>query len=390
MPWETTNVMEARIRLVVAYMARQVTMTSLCLLYGVSRKTGYKWVAEFLDKGLAGLGDRSRAPGRGRHWTTPATAALIIQVRKAHPRWGARKILGFLRLHHRGRRLPSATAAHEILRQAGLIKARRRRARWREHGGRRAGATRPNQLWTIDFKGQFRTKDGRYCYPLTVVDAYSRYILGCIALPAPTFEATWAAFEKLFIRYGLPDAIHSDNGEPFASQSAGGLSRLSVRFLRLGIRIQRSRPGHPQDNGSHERMHLTLKQETTRPPEADLTSQQARFDAFCAEFNHERPHQALGQIPPARLYKPSRRLYVAKPAHLLYPRTFLVRRVTGRGTIKWQGHLVFLSETLIGQSVGLYLDNGAWHVYFGTALLGRVNEKRWRIEPTTLMKKEKA
>lgn len=390
MPWETTNVIEARIRLVVAYVSRQVTMVSLCLRYGVSRKTAYKWVKQYLDLGVPGLSDRSRAPVSGRHWTRQSTVDLIIQMRRAHPRWGPRKIVSRLAQLHPKRRLPSATTAHDILKRAGLVRKRRTRARWRATEGRCVEVTRANALWTIDFKGQFRMLNGQYCYPLTVVDAYSRKILGCIALPDPTFNATWSAFEKLFLIYGLPDAIHSDNGEPFASRSVGSLSRLSVRFIRLGIRIERSRPGRPQDNGSHERMHRTLKDETTKPPEANLRAQQIRFDAFVTEFNDERPHEAHGQRQPSRFYRPSRRAYHAAAAPIQYPAAFLTRRLTVRGNIKWKGSLIFLSEVLVGERVGLAFEDNQWLVYFGPVLLGRIDERRRKLTPTKLMKQDKA
>jgi len=390
MPWETTSVVEAKIRLVLAYLAHQVTMTKLCLVHGVSRKSGYKWVKEYLKKGLAGLGNRSRAPKSGKHWTRQATRELIVQMRLEHPRWGAPKIVARLKQLHPRRRWPSPTTAHDILRSAGLIKTPRRRDRWRENGGRSVEVTRPNALWTVDFKGQFRTGDGIYCYPLTVVDAHSRYLLACVALGSPNYEATWAVFEKLFIQYGLPTAIHSDNGEPFASQSIGGLSRLAVRFLRLGIRVERSRPGHPQDNAGHERMHRTLKDYATHPPAANLAEQQILLDAFRDEYNNVRPHEALGQKQPCRLYRPSPRPYPTLPPEIEYPESFVVRRVHNRGYIKWQGRRFFLSQLLIGERVALVNENDSWLIYFSSVLLGRVDQRRWKIAPTKLMKQTSA
>lgn len=379
MPWETTNVIEARIRLVMAYLARAATMTKLCLLHRVSRKSGYKWVNEYRQHGLSGLGNRPRTPKSGKHWTGSAARDLIVQMRREHRSWSAAKIVARLQQLHPRRRFPSPTTAHKILRQAKLITPPRQRSRWREQGGRSVEVTRANALWTIDFKGQFRTRDGRWCYPLTVVDACSRYVLACVALASPTFEATWAEFEKLFRQYGLPDAIHSDNGEPFASRSVGGLSRLAVRFIRLGIRVQRSRPGHPQDNGSHERMHRTLKEEATRPPAANLAEQQIRFDRFRKEFNEERPHEAHGQLQPRRFYRPSKKAYRADPPHIEYPESFVVRRVCSRGNIKWKASLIFVSEVLVGERVGLSREDGSWHIYFSSILLGRLDERRAKV-----------
>ena len=390
MPWETTNVIEARLRLVMAYLARVATMTKLCRLHRVSRKSGYKWVNAYRQDGLSGLGDRPRAPKSGKHWTGSVARDLVVQMRREHPSWSAAKIVARLKQLHPRRRFPSATTAHKILRHAKLITPRRQRSRWREQHGRSVEVTRPNALWTIDFKGQFRTRDGRWCYPLTVVDAYSRVVLGCAALAWPTFQATWAEFEKLFRRYGLPDAIHSDNGEPFASRSVGGLSRLAVHFIRLGIRVQRSRPGHPQDNGSHERMHRTLKEEATKPPAPNLAAQQIRFDRFRKEFNEERPHEAHGQLQPKRFYRPSKKPYRAGPPHIQYPEPFVIRRVCSRGNIKWKASLIFLSEVLVGERVGLLQKHGSWHVYFSTILLGRLDQRRAKVMQIKQAKELKA
>ena len=390
MPWETTNVIEARIRLVMAYLARVATMTKLCLLHRVSRKSGYKWVNEYRQHGLAGLGNRSKAPKSGRHWTRSAARELIVQMRREHRSWSAAKIVARLKQLHPRRRFPSPTTAHTILRQAELITPRRQRSRWREQEGRSVEVTRPNALWTIDFKGQFRTRDQRWCYPLTVVDAYSRVLLACVALTSPTFEATWAEFEKLFRQYGLPDAIHSDNGEPFASRSVGGLSRLAVRFIRLGIRVERNRPGHPQDNGSHERMHRTLKEEATKPPAANCAAQQIHFDRFRKEFNEERPHEAHGQLQPNRFYRSSKKAYRPDPPHIEYPEPFVVRRVCSRGNIKWKASLIFVSEVLAGERVGLSCEHDSWHVYFSSILLGRVDERRGKVMQIKQTKQIKA
>jgi hypothetical protein len=238
----------------------------------------------------------------------------------------------------------------------------------------------PNQLWTADFKGQFRMGDSLYCYPLTVADSYSRYLLGCQALWSTEREPTQKIFERLFCQYGLPEAILTDNGTPFASSSLRRLSRLSVWWIRLGIRPLTIEPASPQQNGRHERMHWTLKQQTASPPAANRKAQQRAFDRFRAEYNHQRPHEALGQAPPARHYRPSPRPYPDLLPELEYPGHFEIRRVGSSGCISWQGHFLHLTETLAKEYVGLEeIDDAIWSIFFGPILLGRLNEKTGQL-----------
>lgn len=389
MPWETTSVFEERVRLVLTYLARQATMTVLSLRHAVSRKTGYKWVKAYRSKGLAGLGDASRKPRRGSHWTSSSTQELIIAMRRQHPRWGAGKIIARLRQLRPHRKWPAPSSAHGILKRAGLVKPHRRRTHWPKGASRSPAATRSNEIWTTDFKGQFRTENGLYCYPLTVADVFSRYLLASVALLSVRFEVAWPAFQKLFRMYGLPDAIHHDNGEPFSSTaSIGGLSRLMIKFIRLGIRVERSRPGRPQDNGKHERMHRTLKDEATKPPGKNCAAQQLKLDAFQQEYNHERPHEALGQKQPARVYRPSRRPFPAVLPEIAYPTSFIIRRVRSGGDIRWMGRRLFTSEALIGERVGIVNDKGVSLMYFGPQLLGYINQKRWKVLPTRAMQQQ--
>jgi putative transposase len=386
MPWETTNVIEQRIQLIVEYLAKVATMVDLCARYGVSRKTAYKWVEKYRKKGLAGTADGSRKPRGGRHWMKAAVREQIVQMRREHPRWGAPKILDRLRKLHPRRSWPAASTAHDALRAEGLVKKRKRGPR-RENGGSKCvEPKRANEIWAVDFKGQFRTGDGKYCYPLTMSDGYSRYLLTCEGLSSTEFASSWVVFEAALREYGLPDAIHSDNGEPFASKSLGGLSRLSVRLIRLGIRIERSRPGHPQDNGRHERMHRTLKDETTHPVGTNMMEQQEQFDAFRAEYNLERPHQALAGRTPGALYRRSLRPYPDVLPEIAYPSSFTIRRVRSCGDIRWRGRRLFVSEVLVGERLGLVKDEQAWLVYFGPVLLGRIDERKRRIVPTDTMR----
>jgi putative transposase len=324
MPWKATSVVDQRTSFVLAYLKRvcsgETTMSALCAEHGVSRKTGYKLVARQQENGWPGLQDRSRAPHSGKHWEDPETISTVLDVRTAFPAWGARKIVAYLRDTDPDQQWPVASVAHEWIKRAGMIEPHRRARRF-SHPGRPPAVPieQPNQQWSTDFKGHFRTKDGRYCYPLTVADSFSRFIIGCQALPSPSFELTWPVFEKLFREYGLPDAILSDNGTPFSSNSVRRLSRLSVRWIRLGIEPRLIQPGKPQQNGRLERMHRTLKQEACAQPSANLRRQQIQFASFIDRFNHVRPHEALGQQPPVRSYTRSSREYPRQLPPIEYP-----------------------------------------------------------------------
>jgi transposase InsO family protein len=357
-------------------------MTELCEKHGISRKTGYKWAERFGREGVEGLKDRSRAPKHSPRQTAPLVAERLLELRRQHPTWGPRKLLAWLEKHEPGPSWPRASTIGGLLKRAGLVEpCRRRGSRARSVAVARTEASRPNEVWTIDFKGQFRTGDGRLCYPLTVVDGFSRFILGIQSLPSVAAAGVWPVFEQAFREYGLPLVIRTDNGSPFASSSAlGGLSSLSVRWLKLGIVAERIEPGHPEQNGRHERMHRTLKAETTRPPAADSTSQQALFDRFRQEYNEQRPHEALGQRPPSELYQSSSRPYPERLAQPEYPGHYEVRSVHPGGEIKWQGRYLFLSEALGGQRVGLEeYEDGLWAVYFGGLRLARFDQRERKL-----------
>lgn len=350
-------------------------MTQLCRDFGVSRKTGYKWVERFFESGAPGLADLSRAPVRRPHALDDTLAEAIVELRKKHPTWGPKKLLAYLSRKHPKREWPAQSTIGALLKRRGLVEPRRRRSRTPRSTHPLAAATEPNVVWCVDFKGKFRV--GRqYCHPLTISDAHSRFLLECKKTEGERTEPVKAVFEQAFEEYGLPLRIRSDNGSPFASRAVGGLSRLSIWWIKLGILPERIEPGHPEQNGSHERMHRTLKLETASPPESTLDAQQAAFDGFRYTYNHERPHEALGQRTPASIYTVSPRpmpSYVGEPE---YPEEFDVRRVTPKGIIKLKSNAIPLSSLLAGEVVGVEeIDDGKWQLWFGPVYLGVVIEE---------------
>ena len=372
MPWSETTPVRERAKLVAEFSEGFYSMTELAELYGISRKTGYKWVERFEREVPEALKDRSRAPKSSPTRTEAEIVEELLAMRRRHPTWGPKKLIAWLWDHRRDRSWPAPSTAGEILKREGLVRARP----WRrplEHPGRSLyRALDPNDLWTADFKGQFRTGDTRYCYPLTVADSVSRYLLGCDALRSCGTQTSRKRFERLFREYGLPRAIRTDNGAPFASVAIGRLSTLSVWWIRLGIKPVLIEPAHPEQNASHERMHRTLKQETARPPQATLSAQQRRFDRFRREYNEQRPHESMGQKPPATFYQHSPRPYPPKLPPMEYPGHFEIRRVGSNGCISWNGQWLHLTQALRDQDVGLEeINDGVWSVSFGPMLLGR-------------------
>ena len=382
MPWLETVPVEQRERFVRDVRMSVYPLTELCTRYGISRKTGYKWLARFEDGGRQALRDRSRAPHRCPHRIAPETASLICAVRRAHPSWGPEKILDWIRPRYPAFSRPAISTAGDLLARCGLVKKRRRRRRYVHPGVVLPRTTAPNDLWTTDFKGHFRTRDGLYCYPLTVADQHTRYLLACHALPSTKGLGVRPVFERLFREYGLPLAIRTDNGVPFATSGLHGLSQLNVWWLRLGIQHQRIWPARPQQNGAHERMHKTLKYEATRPPRAHRAAQHRAFQHFRRLFNDERPHQALGGRPPATLYQSSSRPFPARLPPIEYPGHFAVKRVTSAGTIFFprRRKLLFLAKALQHLPVGLEeVADGVWSIHFAHVRLGHVDERDYVI-----------
>jgi putative transposase len=382
MPWRERSPMDERVQFVSDYLRQLWRMTQLCHRYGISRKTAYKWVARYEREGASGLESRSSRPGCSPHATAPREVAAIVAMRKQHPSWGGKKIVAVLSERHPTWELPAISTANDILKRHHLVPPRRRRRALGHPGYQPAAITTPNLVWTADFKGQFRTHDGALCYPLTVCDAFSRFLLGCQGLRAPTTRGVYLIFRQLFRRYGLPTAIRTDNGEPFAAPSLARLSRLSVWWIRLGITPVLIAPASPYQNGAHERMHRTLKAETARPAAPDLPTQQRRFHAFRRRYNEVRPHEALGQQPPSRLYTASPRPLPRRLPPVEYPPHYEVRRISAPGNMSWHSRNITVSTVLIGEDIGLEpIDDGEWDLHFGPIRLGRFDERHHRITP---------
>jgi transposase InsO family protein len=381
MPWKECSVMDERLRFV-AKLLEGESMTDVCREFGISRKTGYKIFARYKDSGAEALTDRSRRPVRYANQLPGQIEDLIVTLKREKPNWGARKIRELLVRRLDGDvRIPAKSTIHAVLHRHGLVKVIGR-PRHRATGTPLSSGAAPNELWCVDFKGEFKLGNGHYCYPLTATDHASRFLLLCEALDSTREDPAITAFEQLFLERGLPAAIRSDNGVPFASPNAlFNLSKLSVWWLRLGIAIERIRPGHPQQNGRHERMHLTLKKEATRPPGMNSLQQQARFDAFVREFNTERPHEALAMKTPAELYAASPRPYRGLPA-VTYPLHDRDVVVTACGRICMHRKRINLSTVLAGQRVGIKeVDEGIWIVSFMHYDLGYIDLEQKTLQP---------
>jgi len=373
--------MDERLRFV-AKLLEGETMTDACREFGISRKTGYKIFNRYKESGFESLSDRCRRPVRYANQLPPQLENTIVNLKREKPHWGARKIRELLVRRLDGDvRIPAKSTIHAVLHRNGLVKGMQRR-RYRATGTTLSAGATPNELWCVDFKGEFRLGNGQYCYPLTVTDHASRYLLLCEALQSTREAPAITAFEQLFRERGLPLSIRSDNGVPFASpNSLFNLSKLSVWWLRLGIAIERIKPGHPQQNGRHERMHLTLKRETTRPPEMNTLQQQARFDSFIEEFNNERPHEALAMKTPAEVYSASPRPYDGLP-ELAYPLHDRDVVVTACGRICLHRKRVNLSHVFAGQRVGIKeVDEGIWIVSFMHYDLGFIDLEQKTLQP---------
>lgn len=372
MPWKEVKPMDQKVLFIADHLRKVTTFSELCERYGISRKTGYKWVARYEELGFEGLQEQSRCP-HDHPMTTPYTVRQVIKELRSHYKDppGPKKIQVLLRQKHPSWDIPSKTTIYNILSAAGLIHRQKRRRRVPVGQQPFSAVREPNDVWSADFKGQFKTQDRSWCYPLTVMDHQSRYLLECRNFKGTGLEQTKRAFEQLFREYGLPWRIRTDNGVPFASRSPGGLTQLSKWWIRLGIMPERIAPGKPQQNGRHERMHRTLKKETAIPPAPSAHLQQQAFDAFRQRYNNERPHESLGQNTPASVYRPSTRPMPDKLPELEYPGHFRVALVHHNGIIQHQSHRVYVSGLLKGEHLGVEeTADGRWVVYFGFLRLG--------------------
>lgn len=380
MPWPEATPMDHRLQFVAEARRTDESFTALCARYGVAPKTGYKWLARYAAEGPAGLHERSRRPHTSPTATPPAVAEALLALRHRHPTWGGKKLLAVLARRSPRLVLPAPSTVAALLARAGLVTAPRRRRALGHPGRPTAPMEAPNAVWTADFKGEFKTRDGVYCYPLTICDGYSRFLLACRALRSTATVGARPVFERLFREHGLPDRIRSDNGVPFATIALARLSALSVWWLRLGILPDLTEPSSPQQNGRHERMHRTLKAEATKPAAASATAQQRVFDRFRREYNTERPHEALAQATPASCYTSSLRPYPRRLPAPEYPAHWEVRRVSRNGGVRWGDAWVNVSHVLAEESVAFEeVADGVWQVYFGPLRVGRFEERLLRI-----------
>lgn len=374
MPWKLDSSFRQRGLLITQWLRRKMPLLQLCRRFSISRKTAYKWRARFLEEGRRGLHDRGRSAQRVHNRPAPRWLARIRRWRRRHPSWGAPKIRWALARRFGSRGLPSEAAISRWLQQWGLS---RRRGRPLHRGPRverpdLTVARRPNQVWSIDFKGWFRTGDGTRIEPLTVRDMASCYILAAVLLPGTQLEPCRAAFRRIFRQHGLPDAIRVDNGTPFGATGAWGLTRLSAWWVKLGIRVEFIEPGQPGQNAAHEQMHRVYKDETLQPPARTRAVQQRRSERWRHLYNHHRPHEALGMTPPAAHYRRSRRRMPAKLPHWRYPRRWHTRIVSGQGMISLNGCGRYIGEAFKGERVGLEHKGSTWNVHFGPLLLGQL------------------
>ena len=384
MPWTETCVMEQRVKFIMEVLDGVYNMSELCTYYNISRKTGYKWLDRYKQGGFEALSDLSRAPHNHPHEICRQVKEAILAIKKRFPKWGAPKIRARLEHEHPSwDSYPAISTIGLFLHNQNLTCPRKRR--------RRATSTDPpltkgnyaNHVWCADFKGHFKTADGSRCNPLTISDHASRYLLCCRHVDRMSYELVKMRFEHCFRQYGLPQVIRTDNGTPFSSRGLGGLSRLSYWWIRLGIYPERIEPGHPEQNGRHERIHKTLKSHTANPPAKNITAQQKRFNAFCNEYNNHRPHEALQMKTPSDFYSSSMRIFPSRLPQITYPDHMQVRRVGYHGDIYYFGKRLFTTESLSGEYIGIErIDEDISLLWYCNYLLGRIDHRKWQVVPS--------
>jgi transposase InsO family protein len=375
MGWTETCVVEERMRFVVAVQKHEESFATVCRRFGVSRRVGYKWLGRFEGEGAGGLFDRSRAPLHHPQSVAERIAACCLEVRRTHPTWGPVKVRAFLERKSPRTAWPAASTIGELFDREGLTVKRKLRRRGPPSSAPFATCEAANDTWCIDFKGWFLTGDGKRCEPLTITDAYSRYLLRCQALARTDTDHVWPVLDAAFREFGLPSYMRSDNGSPFASRGAGGLSRLSVNLIKAGVTPERIAPGKPQQNGRHERMHLTLLQDVANPPAPTMREQLKRLRSFQHLYNEERPHQSLDNATPADRYRASSRRFDGVLRKPEYAGDQDVRSVRHNGEIKWLGNTIYISAALIGEPVGLAEDQDGWTVSYGPIELGTIDHR---------------
>lgn len=380
MPWRQTDPVRERLRFVALHQEGLYSLTTLSARFGVSRQTGYQTLERYERLGVDGLKNGSHAPLSCPHKISDEVGALLVAARDAHPTWGPKKVLAWLAPRHPGISLPAASTVGDLYKREGRVQPRQRQRKWSQPGRAQVAIEAANDLWTIDFKGEFRTRDGQLCYPLTIADARTRFLLAVDGLSSTGHAGARAVVERVFREYGVPAVIRSDNGPPFVTKAIAGLSRLNVWWAQLGIRHDRIAPRRPDQNGSHERMHRTLKAETVWPPALDAEEQQGRFDAFVREFDFERPHEAIEMKTPGSLYVRSERELPTRLREPEYPGNCVIRQVRANGMLYFKDRELFLSELLIGHHIGLEeIADGVWSIYFYDLLLARLDERTGKL-----------
>ena len=377
MPWKEVKPMDEKVLFLADYLREKQSFTDLCNNYCISRKTGYKWISRYLEEGVEGLHNRSTTPKNHPHQTPFAVRKEIIRLRnKKKIKHGPNKIQTLLLENYSEEEVPSTTTIYKILRKEGLIISRKCRRRTPVMQQPFETVRDPNDVWSVDYKGQFLTNNGKWCYPLTVMDHQSRFLLQCKGHEGISTAAVKKEFEQLFKKYGLPNRIRSDNGVPFASRSLGGISRLSKWWIRLGIFPERIKPGKPQQNGAHERMHRTLKAAAIQPPGRSLKDQQKLFDGFRHEYNQERPHETLQQRTPVSQYRKSSREMPAQLPELIYPGHYRINPVSCNGHVYCFSSILYVGHILKGERIGMEeVRDGIWKVYFGPIYLGFFDQR---------------
>ena len=381
MPWQETDIIEQRHQFITAWLTKRYSVASLCQSFQISRKTGHKWINRFKHEGMNNLADRLRAPHHQARQTPVSIVQVLIDTKLAFPDWGPRKVTAYLKQTYPHRRWPVHSTVHHILEQQGLVKPRgNRRYKAPARTAPLAHATAANVVWSVDFKGDFRLGDGVRCYPLTVIDNYSRYLLACKGLRSTRAIPVIQLFEHLFHELGLPEYVRSDNGCPFASTRLGGLSRFSLWLLKSGVTPERIKPGKPQENGRLERFHRSLKAAVCAPPKGNLSAQQRAFNRYRLEYNQYRPHEALDDATPSSYYAQSPRRYTGQVHEFDYPSHFDTRKVRADGNIKWHQVPIYVANLLAGEYIGLEpIDDGCWMVYLSNMKLGILDERNKKI-----------